>query len=147
MTTKTTNHNIDREIADVALWDLGHINAVTIITEKSFTFNDRGSDTVLDKQINTNRINRQPLASVPLGLKSSRPFLTCCHDLFLRVVLVLTTFSHMLPRPFLAGCFGRHDFFLRVVLVVTTFSHMLPRPFLAGCFGRHDFFLRVVLVG
>ena len=66
-----------------------------------------------------------------------------CHNLFLRVVLVAMAFSHMLPRPFLAGCFGRHDLFSHVA---TTFSCGLfwpSRPSLTCC---HDLFLRVVLV-
>ena len=68
---------------------------------------------------------------------SSQPFLTCCHDLFLRVVLVATTFSCGLfwsPRPFLAGCFGRHDLFTHVA---TTFSCGLfwsPTTFSCGLF-------------
>ena len=86
---------------------------------------------------------KNPIAGHPL-FWSPRPFLACSHilfmgvvlvvhdhffvhDLFLRGVLVVTTFSHMLPRPFLAGCLGR------------------PRPFLAGCFGRHDFFSHVAM--
>ena len=52
----------------------------------------------------------------------------------LALVLVVTTFSHMLPRPFLSGCFGRHDLFSHVATTVSCGLFLVATTFSCGLF-------------